>query len=36
LKAVLSGEVISPIDIMRQAVYTERYDLIAEALKPLV
>ena len=36
LKAVLSGEVISPIDIMRQAVYTERYDLIAEAIKELV
>jgi hypothetical protein len=36
LNAVLNGEVISPIDIMRQAVYTERYDLIAEALKPLV
>lgn len=32
LKAVLSGEVISPIDIMKQAVYTERYDLIRSAL----
>jgi hypothetical protein len=32
LKAVLSGEVISPIDIMKQAVYTERYDLIGTAL----
>jgi len=36
LNAVLSGEVISPIDILKQAVYTERYDLIAEALKPIV
>ena len=36
LSAVLSGEVISPIDILKQAVYTERYDLIAEALKPIV
>jgi hypothetical protein len=35
LKAVLSGEVISPIDIMKQAVYTERYNLIAEALRPI-
>lgn len=36
LNAVLIGEVISPIDILKQAVYTERYDLIAEALKPVV
>lgn len=36
LNAVLSGEVISPIDILKQAVYTERYDIIAEALKPIV
>jgi hypothetical protein len=35
LKAVLSGEVISPIDIMKQAVYIERYNLIAEALRPI-
>ena len=36
LNAVLSGEVISPIDILKQAVYTERYDIIAEALKPII
>ncbi len=35
LKAVLQGDIISPLDIMRQAVCTERYDLIAEALKPI-
>ena len=35
LKAVLKGDVISPIDIMRQAVYTERYDLIGTALSLL-
>ena len=35
LKAVLQGDIISPLDIMRQAVCAERYDLIAEALKPI-
>jgi hypothetical protein len=35
LKAVLQGDIISPLDIMRQAVYTERYDLVADALKPI-
>ncbi len=35
LKAVLQGDIISPLDIMRQAVYTERYDLISDALKPI-
>jgi hypothetical protein len=35
LQAVLKGDVISPIDIMRQAVYTERYDLIGSALSLL-
>ena len=36
LSAVLSGEVISPIDILKQAVYTERYDPVGEAIRDLV
>jgi hypothetical protein len=33
LKAVLSSEIITPRDLMLDAVYTERYDHVAEALK---
>ena len=36
LAAVLSGEVISPLDILKQAVYTERYDPVGEAIRDLV
>jgi hypothetical protein len=36
LSAVLTGEVISPIDILKQAVYTERYDPVGEAIRDLV
>jgi hypothetical protein len=36
LSAVLSGEVISPLDILKQAVYTERYDPVGEAIRDLV
>lgn len=32
LKAVLNGDIIMPIDIMKQAVYAQRYDLIGTAL----
>ena len=33
LKAVLNSEIISPRDLMLDAVYTERYDLVSQALK---
>ena len=36
LAAVLSGEVISPLDILKQAVYTERYDPVGEAIRDFV
>jgi len=35
LKAVLSGNQITPIDLMKTAVYTERYDPVGEAIKDL-
>ena len=35
LKAVLSGKQITPLDLMMTAVYTERYDPVAECLKDI-
>jgi hypothetical protein len=31
LKSVLSGKTITPVDVMKDAVYAERYDKIGEA-----
>jgi hypothetical protein len=35
LKAVLNGETLSAIDVMKAAVYTERYDQVGKALKDI-
>ena len=35
LRSVISGKVITPLDVMKDAVYTERYDAVGNAFKDL-